>query len=157
MIRGRRYSVPGFRSSLKSIASTVRTPRRRRWAVAILNCCVSPTSLSCKSQAQTLDWVSLTHDCVQSQIRWVLYGYYFNSTFTIMDGTWTHTKHCMDIIRRSLMCQADHTLMPRDNDFEEPGVGQTRQCNNFDALKAWAAANRLDWDLIVHKSTCCYI
>ncbi|KAE9364904.1 hypothetical protein N431DRAFT_446621 [Stipitochalara longipes BDJ] len=73
-----------------------------------------------------------------SQVRWVMQSYYFNSTFELMQGSWDHTRHCLDIIRQRLICAADETLMAKVGDAA-PGVGQSRTCKNFEALKEWAA------------------
>lgn len=74
----------------------------------------------------------------QSQLRWMLYSYYFDITFAVEHETWSHTMHCLDVLRQKLVCAADDTLMARSGDAA-PGEGAIRECKNFEALKSWAS------------------
>ena len=56
--------------------------------------------------------------------------------FSIREATYHHTMHCADVMRQSLMCNVDSTLIhkiPR----EWPGEGGLRTCKNLEALKEW--------------------
>ena len=52
---------------------------------------------------------------------------------------WAHVIHCIDSLRQEVICHADDT--PRFSDtskIPESGVGQVRQCRNWDQLAEWA-------------------
>ncbi|KAF2865105.1 hypothetical protein BDV95DRAFT_612893 [Massariosphaeria phaeospora] len=54
-----------------------------------------------------------------------------------------HAKHCFDYLRQALLCVADSTLEERsDKTSGVKGVGTTRQCRDFEALKAWTENHR---------------
>lgn len=49
-----------------------------------------------------------------------------------------HISHCLDTIRQDLICDADDT--PRWTGYGDmiSGVGQVRQCKDWNTLNAWA-------------------
>ncbi|KAL4954954.1 hypothetical protein BDW69DRAFT_183019 [Aspergillus filifer] len=53
--------------------------------------------------------------------------------------SWHHISHCMDALRRQILCDADDT--PRATERRKEvvtGLGQYRQCRDWDALEEWA-------------------
>jgi hypothetical protein len=54
-----------------------------------------------------------------------------------------HGRHCIDYLRQSLMCAADHTLEPVDPKLGGvTGWGVKRTCRDWDGLKSWAEERR---------------
>jgi hypothetical protein len=53
-----------------------------------------------------------------------------------------HILHCLDELRQDVICHADDT--PRYAGLQTPagtGKGQTKVCNDWDALESWALLN----------------
>ena len=53
-----------------------------------------------------------------------------------------HILHCLDELRRDVICHADDT--PRYAGLQTPagtGKGQTKVCNDWDALESWVPSN----------------
>ena len=48
-----------------------------------------------------------------------------------------HVRHCIDLLRQSLMCNADRTIEIKDNKGGVLGFGTTHQC--------------VDWQELIHK------
>jgi hypothetical protein len=46
----------------------------------------------------------------------------------------SHVRHCIDLIRQSLMCNADRTLEVRDETGGVRGFGTTHQCVDWNEL-----------------------
>lgn len=52
---------------------------------------------------------------------------------------WRHVIHCLDSLRRDVICNADDTPRLTTNDsIPETGHGQYRQCRSWDKLETWA-------------------
>ncbi|KAH8719545.1 hypothetical protein GQ44DRAFT_623299, partial [Phaeosphaeriaceae sp. PMI808] len=54
----------------------------------------------------------------------------------------THILHCLDELRRDVICHADDT--PRYAGLQDPpgtGKGQVKMCRDWNALQAWALEN----------------
>lgn len=54
-----------------------------------------------------------------------------------------HIKHCLDLLRQSLMCNADTTLQPYSPDFQ--GVtpwGYPRMCKDYEQIVRFAEQYR---------------
>jgi hypothetical protein len=52
-----------------------------------------------------------------------------------------HIKHCLDYLRQALLCAADSNLEDTfivNGTSATTGMGSTRICRNFDALKSWS-------------------
>ena len=65
--------------------------------------------------------------------------------------TWpfAHIMHCLDSLMDDVICHADDT--PRyttSSDRPESGMGQLRQCRDWDKLAAWAAKYSGCWEYI---------
>ncbi|KAI9728969.1 MAG: hypothetical protein M1828_000054 [Chrysothrix sp. TS-e1954] len=59
---------------------------------------------------------------------------------------WEHNMHCFNAIRQEIMCTADDT--PRSTNTDSPGrigVGQYRQCRDWDKLESWAKERWSCW------------
>jgi hypothetical protein len=56
-----------------------------------------------------------------------------------MSGNWSrpHDMHCFDALRQYIMCNIDDTLLWTTG-HRESGVGQTKKCHDWDALRDWA-------------------
>ncbi|CAD6580422.1 MAG: hypothetical protein ASARMPREDX12_009559 [Alectoria sarmentosa] len=55
----------------------------------------------------------------------------------------SHTSHCFEYLRQSLMCSADPSIEPADTRVDGfLGWGFQRQCRNFVELKGWAENSR---------------
>ena len=54
-------------------------------------------------------------------------------------NSWHHYEHCLDALRKDIMCRADDTPMPGHPD-KHLGEGQIMQCRNWDKLVAWTQA-----------------
>ncbi|KAF2454429.1 hypothetical protein BDY21DRAFT_103594 [Lineolata rhizophorae] len=60
--------------------------------------------------------------------------------------TWDHIMHCMDSIRKNIMCEAsDLPLYSTPGEDPELGIGEVKQCRSWEALTAWS-----------HEHTACY-
>lgn len=56
--------------------------------------------------------------------------------------SWHHVAHCMDALRRQIMCDADDTPRATDRRPEVySGVGQHRMCRNWDDLISFSRKN----------------
>ncbi|KAJ5504750.1 hypothetical protein N7463_007624 [Penicillium fimorum] len=56
--------------------------------------------------------------------------------------TWHHIAHCLDALRRQMLCDADDTPRATDRRAEVvSGVGQHRVCRDWGALENWAKAH----------------
>jgi hypothetical protein len=54
-----------------------------------------------------------------------------------------HSRHCVDYLRQSLMCAADHTLEPVDPELGGvTGWGVKRTCRDWAKMKSWAEDRR---------------
>jgi Mycotoxin biosynthesis protein UstYa len=52
---------------------------------------------------------------------------------------WHHVSHCLDALRRQILCDADDTPRATERRAElVTGVGQHRLCRDWGALEAWA-------------------
>lgn len=57
----------------------------------------------------------------------------------VPSADWNHYEHCLDAIRKDIMCRADDTPMPGHP--ERPlGEGQVMQCRDWNKLVAWTQA-----------------
>lgn len=66
--------------------------------------------------------------------------YYLNGTMSWPDSDgfiWDHVLHCIEAVRLGLTCFLDPTLINLNETW--PGIpnGQTHECRNRDALKAF--------------------
>lgn len=60
-----------------------------------------------------------------------------------------HVTHCLDSLRQDVLCNADDT--PRYTTLgkgKASGVGQTRKCNDWNRLEAWAQERTACWRYI---------
>ncbi|CDM37565.1 hypothetical protein DTO013E5_7647 [Penicillium roqueforti] len=56
--------------------------------------------------------------------------------------TWHHIAHCLDALRRQIICDADDTPRATERRVEVvSGVGQNRVCRNWGELENWAKAH----------------
>ncbi|KAL4740775.1 hypothetical protein BDV11DRAFT_203956 [Aspergillus similis] len=56
--------------------------------------------------------------------------------------TWHHISHCLDALRRQILCDADDTPRATDRRVEVvSGVGQHRVCRDWGQLESWAKAH----------------
>jgi hypothetical protein len=46
----------------------------------------------------------------------------------------SHIRHCVDLLRQSLMCAADRTLEEKDERGGVSGFGTARQCVDYEKL-----------------------
>ena len=52
---------------------------------------------------------------------------------------WEHISHCMDALRRQILCDADDTPRATERLQEAiSGLGQYRRCRDWEALESWA-------------------
>lgn len=52
----------------------------------------------------------------------------------------SHMRHCIDLLRQSLMCHADTTLEVVDEKINGVhGFRTVHQCRNWEQLKAWTS------------------
>lgn len=52
---------------------------------------------------------------------------------------WEHISHCLDALRRQVLCDADDTPRATQSDQDaKSGVGQYRQCRDWSKLQDWA-------------------
>lgn len=52
---------------------------------------------------------------------------------------WGHIAHCLDALRRQVLCDADDTPRATERRPEAiSGLGQYRQCRDWSQLEAWA-------------------
>lgn len=62
----------------------------------------------------------------------------------------THTDHCIEMLRQSVMCSADLHIITYDwvekVDYPWPDFGISRSCRNYDALHDWAVKRTIDVD-----------
>ena len=57
-----------------------------------------------------------------------------------MDVSPMHVRHCIDLLRQSLMCQADTTVEVKDEKAGGVhGFGVEHQCRDWDELIEWTA------------------
>jgi hypothetical protein len=70
-------------------------------------------------------------------------NYTFDDTNLSSDLQFQHTLHCVDFLRRVLMCNADLTLMDTNIDPGFKGYGP-RQCVDWEAVREWLGKNA--WD-----------
>jgi hypothetical protein len=68
----------------------------------------------------------------------------FDNTNPVSDLPFKHTLHCIDFLRRVLMCHADLTLMDTNTDPRFKGYGP-RQCMDWEAVRQWVGKNA--WDI----------
>jgi hypothetical protein len=68
----------------------------------------------------------------------------FDNTNPLSDLPFKHTLHCIDYLRRVLMCHGDLTLMDTNTDPGFKGY-RPRQCTDWEALREWVGENA--WDL----------
>lgn len=58
-----------------------------------------------------------------------------------------HLPHCLDILRHSIQCHADLSIMPlrwvEDYPFPWPVFQTTRQCRNWDDIMQWTRENSI--------------
>ena len=53
-----------------------------------------------------------------------------------------HTAHCLDALRREVICNADDTPRASTHEFSpNTGVGQYRKCKSWDKMTIWAIEN----------------
>ena len=53
-----------------------------------------------------------------------------------------HVRHCIDLLRQTLMCNADLTVEVKDEKAGGVhGFGETHQCIDWDALGGWTTAH----------------
>jgi hypothetical protein len=56
--------------------------------------------------------------------------------------TWHHIAHCLDALRRQIICDADDTPRATERRVEVvSGVGQNRVCRDWGELESWAKAH----------------
>ncbi|CEJ81371.1 hypothetical protein VHEMI01501 [[Torrubiella] hemipterigena] len=86
-----------------------------------------------------------------NRVRKGLYGEVDWSDVSEHSGI-THLDHCIDVIRQSLMCNADVTPLTFTRDSRD-GVAREvaeviHQCRDFDAIRDWAATRAMPgmWD-----------
>ncbi|KAH7324811.1 hypothetical protein B0I35DRAFT_458478 [Stachybotrys elegans] len=69
--------------------------------------------------------------------------------------SWQHISHCLDVLRRQILCDADDTPRATDRRAEiVAGLGQYRMCRSWDALEEFAKKhtacykrpNGVEWD-----------
>jgi hypothetical protein len=68
-----------------------------------------------------------------------------------------HITHCLDSLRKEIICTADDT--PRwtssaPEAYLESGVGQQRQCRDFSKLEAWAKDHHSCYNRIDERHQC---
>jgi hypothetical protein len=52
---------------------------------------------------------------------------------------WGHISHCLDALRRQVLCDADDTPRAVQRELDGvSGVGQYRQCRDWSRLEEWA-------------------
>lgn len=51
-----------------------------------------------------------------------------------------HTAHCLDLLRKDILCYGDDTPMPTNDRHTAIGDGQTLMCRNYDQVVRWAYA-----------------
>ncbi|KAJ4474871.1 hypothetical protein J3R30DRAFT_618178 [Lentinula aciculospora] len=56
------------------------------------------------------------------------------------EGAFLHVNHCFDVLRQSLLCKADTTLIPLDHDKQH-----TRRCRDWTAVRAFVDDNQRFW------------
>lgn len=57
----------------------------------------------------------------------------------VQSRAWHHVSHCLDALRRQIMCDADDTPRATERRAEVvSGVGQHRKCRDWTALENWA-------------------
>ncbi|KAI9703546.1 MAG: hypothetical protein M1820_005850 [Bogoriella megaspora] len=55
----------------------------------------------------------------------------------------THWGHCIDYLRRAIMCHADDNMEPVDDKTLQITLRDVpRKCRDYDVLKAWTEENR---------------
>ena len=63
----------------------------------------------------------------------------------MMETAPAHVRHCIDLLRQSIMCRPDLTVEVKDAELGGvTGFGTTHQCKDWDQLKAWVA----EWEEI---------
>jgi hypothetical protein len=71
----------------------------------------------------------------------------YTSLFEFQNGqaqsrTWHHIGHCLDALRRQILCDADDTPRATERRVEVvSGVGQHRVCRDWGELESWAKAH----------------
>jgi hypothetical protein len=56
--------------------------------------------------------------------------------------TFVHVFHCLDAFRQDIICNADDTPRYTGNtDHVSSGLGQARQCKDWNKLEQWAKEN----------------
>ncbi|OQE43416.1 hypothetical protein PENCOP_c003G08181 [Penicillium coprophilum] len=71
----------------------------------------------------------------------------YNSLFEFRTGqaqsrTWHHIAHCLDALRRQMLCDADDTPRATERRAEVvSGIGQHRVCRDWGELEKWAKAH----------------
>ncbi|KAJ8090150.1 hypothetical protein PM082_018735 [Marasmius tenuissimus] len=61
---------------------------------------------------------------------------------------WGHLQHCFNIVRQSILCQADMTLEEGDftqRDFTKDRFGATHICRDWDAVYDEIGSNWVEW------------
>lgn len=53
--------------------------------------------------------------------------------FTVMTSP-SHVRHCVDLLRQSLMCSADRTLEVKDDKGGVSGFGTVHHCYDYEEL-----------------------
>ncbi|RDW63731.1 hypothetical protein BP6252_11276 [Coleophoma cylindrospora] len=88
-----------------------------------------------------------------SQLRWVTIKAFEEPNWSLPNATYLHTMHCADVIRQSLMCNTDSTLIFKVHG-EWPGEGGVRTCKNYQALWDWTVDHQYismpDEDFVPH-------
>ncbi|KAJ6458060.1 hypothetical protein C8R47DRAFT_1227204 [Mycena vitilis] len=56
-----------------------------------------------------------------------------------------HSNHCLDLLRHSIMCKADTTLLPVDSSVV------VRRCRNSAEILEYAYSNQAFWDGVPYK------
>ncbi|EGX90076.1 hypothetical protein CCM_06496 [Cordyceps militaris CM01] len=82
-----------------------------------------------------------------NMIRRSMYPKRYNSSIIREDGsidflTWAHLDHCVEMLRESLTCSADVSVIPyrwhRETNIAEPDIRSVHMCRNFTKIRDWA-------------------
>ena len=55
-----------------------------------------------------------------------------------------HMRHCIDLLRQSLMCHADTTVEIKEGPRGAKGFGTTHKCRDWDQLVSWTTQWQLE-------------
>ncbi|KAI0295628.1 hypothetical protein B0F90DRAFT_1749919 [Multifurca ochricompacta] len=73
---------------------------------------------------------------------------YLRDEVVAVEPVWPHVQHCMNLLRRAVLCDADTTLEPGDfteRDFTSDRLGQYHVCRDWGAVYDQMAVNWVEW------------